>query len=217
MPLWSLLLIIVLAIAIVGMGAYFSLLRPRVRRQEVFAVPEFEVPRIVPGHWREMKSEETPEERQLPRRLTLTDLTEGAKIVREFVAALHERDLDRVLSMYAEDADLVAPDGTYKGKEEIKRYWTWVFETNSALTFTDSGIGIMVQGNKAVYEHLVSGTTKGIKWQRPTLGVYEFNEGRVQHHRMVYDRLVPVKQAARGRLARTIVNSIAKRVGKGLR
>lgn len=137
-------------------------------------------------------------------------------IMREFVGALYKRDLDKALSLCAEDADWVTPEGTYRGREEIKRYWTWVMQINSDLACKDSGIGIIAQGNNAVYEHLVSGTTNRMKYQMPVMCVYEFSDGKIQHIRTVYDRLIVAKQAAKGSLAKWLVNSIVKQAEKGL-
>jgi ketosteroid isomerase-like protein len=179
-PLWAWLLVILLGAGVVGIGFYFRRRRPVVRPKEAIVVPEFAAPRIVPGHWRVGQSEETP--------------ADGTKIVRDFIDALHQKDLDKALALYEDDADMVTPEGAYHGRPEIQRYWTRVFATDSGLNFTDAGIGIMVQGNKAVYEYLVSGAVKGKGWQRPALDVYEFNNGKVRRHRIVYGRLVPAKK-----------------------
>jgi hypothetical protein len=79
MPLWALALIILFGIAAVGAGAYFGLLRLMARRQKVTAVPGVMVPQVITGQWREIESEETSRERQLPRKLVLPESTSWAK------------------------------------------------------------------------------------------------------------------------------------------
>lgn len=138
-------------------------------------------------------------------------------VVRDFVGALFKPDLDKVLSMCAEDVEWVTPQGTFQRKDGVKRYWTWVTATNSDLTYSDSGIRVMVQGDKAVYEHVIGGKFKGMKWQIPVMCAYEFKDGKVQHLRTVYDRLALAKQAAKGCFAKRIVNSVVKQTEQGLR
>lgn len=137
-------------------------------------------------------------------------------LIRDRAEAVVKKDVEKALSFFAEDATLVTPEGTFKGKEEIKRYYAWVFQSEPELTATDTGIGIMVQGNKAVHEHIYESTTEGMKWQTPGTCVYEFSDEKIQHLRVLYDRLSIAKQVARGWLAKRVVNSIVKRAEKGL-
>ncbi len=59
----------------------------------------------------------------------------------------------------------VAPDGTFKGKEEVKRLLTGEAQATPELKIKDAGIGIMVKGNKAVYEYDIEGiTSEGMKF-----------------------------------------------------
>ena len=138
-------------------------------------------------------------------------------MVRDFVGALFGLELDKMLSMCAEDVEWTAPHGTFQGKDGVKRYWTWVTKTNSDLTCTDSGVGVIVADDKAVYEHVVGGTFKGMKWQVLTLCAYEFKDGKVHRLRTVFDRLALAKQAAKGWFPKIMVNSIVKQMEKGLR
>jgi len=137
-------------------------------------------------------------------------------IMRDFVQAAEKKDVEKALSFLAEDAVYVTPEGTFKGKEELKRYLTWLAQVSPETTIRDAGIGIMVKGNKAVFEHLIEGTYEGMKYQVPTLCVYEFSDDKIQNLRTVQDRLSIVKQVAKGWFARMVVNSIIKRAEKGL-
>lgn len=137
-------------------------------------------------------------------------------IMRDFVKAFTKRDVEKAVSFFAEDAVWTTPEGTFKGKEELKRYLTWLAQSTPDLTVTDSGIGIMVQGNKGVYEHIFAGTTEGMRGEMLVMCVYEFSDEKIQHARSVYDRLSLAKQVAKGWFAKRIVNSIVKRAEKGL-
>lgn len=138
-------------------------------------------------------------------------------VIRDFSDAVAKGDVEKALSFFAEDATWVNPVGTFKGKEELKRYLTWQAELISDLTIMEAGVRIMLLGDKAVQEQVVAGTTEGMKWQAPAVSVYEFSDDKIQHLRCVYDRLSMLQQAAKGWVAKRIVSSIVKRAEKGLR
>lgn len=138
-------------------------------------------------------------------------------IMRDFVKAFTKRDVEKAVSFFTEDATWTTPEGTFKGKEELKRYLTWLAQSTPDLTVTDSGIGIMVQGNKGVYEHIFAGTREGVRGEMLVMCVYEFSDEKIQHARSVYDRLSLAKQVSKGWLAKRVVNCVVKRAEKGLR
>ncbi len=45
-------------------------------------------------------------------------------IMRNFVKAIEENNVEKALSFLTDDADYVTPEGTFKGKEEFRRYLT---------------------------------------------------------------------------------------------
>jgi ketosteroid isomerase-like protein len=138
-------------------------------------------------------------------------------IMRDYIKVLAARDVEKALSFFAEDATLVAPDGTFKGKGELKRYLTRMGQVTPDLKVTETGIKIMVQGNTGVYEHVLSGTSEGMKWEALAMCVYEFTGDKIQNLREVYDRLLIAKQTVKGMLAKKAVNSIVNAFEKGLR
>jgi len=137
--------------------------------------------------------------------------------IRSFVEAFAKRDVEKTLSFLSEDATWVAPEARFVGKDEIRRFLTWNATRVQELSFTDAGFGIMVQGNKAVYEYMLRGTSGGLRWEVPAVCVYEFSGDRIQHHRVYYDRLVVAKQAAKGWIPKRVVNAVVKGWEKGLR
>jgi len=138
-------------------------------------------------------------------------------IIRSFVEAVEKRDEEKTLSFLAEDAVWVAPEGTFKGKEEIKRLLTWMAQSARDIKFRDTGIGIMVKGNKAVYEYVIEAvTSEGITFETPGICVYEFSDEKIEQHRVLYDRLSIGKQVAKGWFAKRVVNSLIARGEKGL-
>ena len=138
-------------------------------------------------------------------------------MMRKFKDAYNKKNLEKILSFFAKDADLVNPNGVFKGKEEIKNYFRWVFEINSDQKIIESGVKIMAEEDKAVYEHILEGSFEGMKYQILALCIYESKGDKFQHLRSTYDRLSMAKQLAKGPIAKTAVNTIIKRMEKGLK
>jgi len=137
-------------------------------------------------------------------------------IMRDFVKAIEEQNVEKALSFLTDDADYTTPEGTFKGKEELRRYLTWGIRTTPNQKVKDAGIGIIVKGNRAVFEHIVEGTYEGTRYEALTICVYEFSDEKIQHLRTVVDRLSIAKQVAKGWFAKRIMNSIIVRAEKGL-
>ena len=138
--------------------------------------------------------------------------------VRCFVEAYARRDVEKMLSFLTEDVVWVLLEGTFKGKEEVKRYLTWETRRMPDFKIRDAGIGIMVKGNKAVYEHVFEGSTPDGRRCReiPAIAVYEFSGEKIQQLHRYYDRLSMSKQVAKGWFERMIVGTIVNRWKKGL-
>jgi uncharacterized protein (TIGR02246 family) len=138
-------------------------------------------------------------------------------MMRKFKDAFNKKDLEKTLSVFAEDADWVNPNGEFKGKEEIKKYFKWVFEINPDQKIIESGVKIIAEEDKAVYEHILEGSFEGMKYQILALCIYEFKGSKFQHLRSAFDRLFLAKQLAKGPIAKTAVNTIINRMEKGLK
>jgi uncharacterized protein (TIGR02246 family) len=138
------------------------------------------------------------------------------RIIRNFKDALNKKDIEESLSFFTEDADLVDPNGVFKGKEEIKNYFKWILETSPDHKSIESGVKIIAEEDRAAYEHILEGSYEGMKYQILALCIYEFKGDKIQHIRTVYDRLSMAKQLAKGKITKTAVNSIINRMEKGL-
>ena len=55
---------------------------------------------------------------------------------------------------------------------------------------TETGIGIITQGDTGVIEHKLSGTSNGMKWESPAVCIYEFKNGKIANVRAFYDAIV---------------------------
>ena len=138
-----------------------------------------------------------------------------ASIMREFVKTLGKEDIEKTLSYFTEDGVWINPNGTFKGKEELRRYLTVMSESMQDVTVTECGNGIIVQGNKAFFEHVIAGTMKGERAEVLAMCAYEFSGDKIKESRTTYDRLSMAQQAATG-LGKWMVNLIVKQAEKGL-
>lgn len=139
-----------------------------------------------------------------------------AGIMRDLIKSLETGDVEKTLSLFAEDGVWVNPNGTFKGREELKRYMTSSAQSMQEVKITETGNKIIVQGDRAFYEHEIAATIEGKRVEGLAMCAYEFTNDKIQEVRTVYDRLLIAKQAAKGWLAKTLVNSIVKQAEKGL-
>ncbi len=139
-------------------------------------------------------------------------------LIRNFLDAHMKMDVDGTLSFFAENTIWQTNEGIFKGKAEVKRYLIWMYKVNREIKFKDAGIGLVVKGNKAVYEYMTEGVSyQGTKYETPGVCIYEIDDGKIKQHRILEDRLSIAKQAAKGTVQKRLVNSIVNAMEKGLR
>ena len=139
-------------------------------------------------------------------------------IIRNILEAYNKKDLTSMLSFFADDATYIRSEGTFRGKEEIKRYYTWNYSNHSEISLTEKSI--VVEGDMAVLEWAFEGTSVrgGSKKARlQGLDLFEFKNGKVQKVHIYQDRLLTAKQLASGWFEKTIINAVINRMEKGLR
>jgi uncharacterized protein (TIGR02246 family) len=136
-------------------------------------------------------------------------------VIRDLIDSLEKKDMNRALSFFTDDATWFTTQGTFRGRDEIKRYLAYM--GNYDLKFTYDGVGILVQGNKAVSQSTYGATYKGTTIKVSNICTYEFSGDRIKNHWAMMDRLSMAKQFATGPIARKIVNSIIAQTEKGLR
>jgi ketosteroid isomerase-like protein len=136
--------------------------------------------------------------------------------LRGFVTALTQGDAEKALSFCTDDVMWEAPEGTFKGRSEVQRYASWSASTIQDMSFSETGVGIIVQGNQAAYEHRFKGTYEGHPVEWLALCVYELVDGKIQSMRTAQDRLAILQQAAKGWLEEALINTLVKRAEKGL-
>jgi ketosteroid isomerase-like protein len=138
---------------------------------------------------------------------------EGA--IRGIQEALNSRDVEKAVSFFADDATMIVCEGTFKGRDEIKRRFTWFLQQWSDLKVT--GKELILEGNRVAHEYVIEATTREAKGRFPGVAIYAFEYGKVQQVHDYYDRLSIAHQLSKGWVARTMVSSIVERMEKGLR
>ena len=139
---------------------------------------------------------------------------EIANIMRDFVQAMAKGDVEKALSFFTEDGVFVTPNGTFKGKDELRRHLSAEAESMQDMTVTETGNGIIVEGNKAFFEHIIGGTVQGRRAEVLAMCAYEFSDGKIKEVRSAFDRLSLAQQAAKGWLPKMLVNFIVKKMEK---
>ena len=132
-----------------------------------------------------------------------------------FLKAWTTGDTKQALSFFADDAVWITPNGTFKDKENIERYLTWVNSTTEDYQITETGVGMIVQGDTLIVEHDLSGTTNGMKWVLPAVCIDEFKNGKVVKSRSYFDVLSQAQQVTNG-IPKWMVNMVVNASRKGL-
>jgi uncharacterized protein (TIGR02246 family) len=140
-----------------------------------------------------------------------------AGIMREFVKAMAAGDVEKTIAYFSEDAVMTNPYGTFKGKEAIKSNLTGMSRNMKDMKITETGNGIIVKGDKAFFEHVISGTFQGKKYEMLAICAYEFSGEKIKNIRTVYDRLLTAQQVVKGWPAKPIVNMVVKQSEKAMK
>lgn len=140
-----------------------------------------------------------------------------AEILEELIKPEVAADVEKTLSYYTEDAVMTNPYGTFKGKDVIKHLMTTTYQNMKDIKFTETGNGIIVQGNKAFVEQVTSATFQGKKCEFLTMCAYEFAGDKIKAIRNVYDRLLIAQQVAKGWPAKPLINMIVRQSEKAMK
>ena len=137
-------------------------------------------------------------------------------IMREFVKTMSDGDVEKTLAYFTEDGVWVTPNGTARGKDELRRYLAGMYDQMKDMKVKECGNGIIVQGNKAFFEHIIAGTMQGKRAEGLAMCAYEFEGDKIKETRTTWDRLSMAQQVVSG-LPKMMVNMMVKQAEKGLR
>ena len=119
-------------------------------------------------------------------------------IIRSFLQASAARDVNKAASLLADDAVMVSWGTTFKGKASIRKYLESMIANTRDNKITETGVGIVAQGDTAIVEHIIGGTVKGKKFNTPAVCIYEIRNNKIQMIRGFNDRLDMARQATTG-------------------
>mgnify|MGYP001087852559 CR=1 FL=1 len=137
-------------------------------------------------------------------------------LITSFREAVSSSDVEKVLSLFADDATFIRPEGTFKGKEEIKRSFIWLLGHYSKFTLTE--IDLIVTVDKAALEFLAENTTTdGMKQHSLGMLAFHFRKGKIWQVHDYYDRLLVAQQLAKEWLDKRILGYVVSRMEEGLR
>jgi uncharacterized protein (TIGR02246 family) len=140
-------------------------------------------------------------------------------LVRGVVDAFNRKDLEGLLFLFADDAVMIRPEGIFRGKDEIKRFYAWNFASYLQNTLVEKDF--VIEGDQVVLEFVSEATVvrsdKELKQHLPGMVLFEFKNGKVQQVHDYYNKLLSAQQLANGWFEKTIVNGVVKRMEKGLR
>jgi ketosteroid isomerase-like protein len=138
------------------------------------------------------------------------------EIMHTFLKYFAEMDVEKALSLCTDDVTWATPFGFFEGKEEVKRYLDWMGNDFKEIKVTETGPGILAQGDAASYEHHISGILKGEHVDFLAMCTYKFSGDQVKEMKTVFDRLAIAEQATSTWLPKKIVNTLVNQLNKGL-
>jgi SnoaL-like domain len=98
---------------------------------------------------------------------TTDELRQGelARRAEEFRIASQDRDVERMLALFADDAEVTMAPGTFRGKAVIRKFFEWEVRMALVATSCDAGLGMVVVGRSVVWECQISPS-----WRRSPRG-----------------------------------------------
>jgi uncharacterized protein (TIGR02246 family) len=140
-------------------------------------------------------------------------IEENRRILSDLHAAINNRDLDKAMSLFADDASwIVMPGATCYSKDEIRKYLQKIMKSYEKFFLRDIHPPV-VSGEMATHEYMIEVKMKdGREGAGPSVVVAEFRNGRITQIRNYIDKLEAAKQLAKGTLAKRTVARIAKQV-----
>jgi ketosteroid isomerase-like protein len=124
---------------------------------------------------------------------------ELARRVEDYRTAYQARDVGGMLALFADDAELTAAPGTFRGKAAIRKFLEWDARVSPAAAIHDTGLGVLVVGRSVVWERQVLETAEGVPFREDAVTILEFDDaGLIRRYRSYYDKLRVLDQITSG-------------------
>jgi uncharacterized protein (TIGR02246 family) len=140
-------------------------------------------------------------------------MDDNRRIASDLHTALNNRDLDKAMALFADDATfIVMPGATCYTKDEIRKYFEKSMKTFEKFIFKDIHPPV-ASGNMVTHEYMHEVRMRdGREGQVPAVVVLEMRDGKITQVRYYIDKLEAAKQMAKGPIAKRAVASVAKQV-----
>ncbi len=123
--------------------------------------------------------------------------SELARRAKEFRSASQDRDVERMMTLFADDAEAAMEPGTFRGKAAVRERFEWEVQLSPVATSHDTGLGMVVVGRSVVWEHQVSETVHGVSYTTDAVTILEFDDaGLIRRYRSYYDKVPVMEQIA---------------------
>lgn len=131
--------------------------------------------------------------------------------------AFNSHDIEKILSLTAEDSAWMTSSGTFIGEAEVRRYLVWFFEAIRDFKLHETGIGMVAKDRRGVFEYDVTGTVDKKHVEFPGYSTYEFDESdKLKSKKIIFDRLGLAEMVADDIVSKKVVHTVAKKVQEGL-
>lgn len=140
------------------------------------------------------------------------DIRQAAKQLDD---AVEQKDVETVLSCFADDGEVQLGGVTLHGKEGLQRGLAWLYDRLGAIKFQP--VTILVEGN-TFFEEFVMKTRKepGHELQITAAEVLVYEGGKVKSLRVYLDRLALARAVATGIVEKWIVRKLDQLSLRGL-
>ncbi len=137
------------------------------------------------------------------------------EVAMEFDNAIEARDVDAIIDAFTEDCEIELMGVTLSGKEGVRRWANWLFNSIPVIKFTP--VVIMVNEGVFFEEFIVTSTLpngKVVKSKQSEVLVYE--NYKIKSLRIYFDRLDFSDFVIRDFLSKRIVKMLKSRSQSGL-
>ena len=124
---------------------------------------------------------------------------ENVEVVRQLIAALNERDVDRYLSFCTPEVELGVPttplEGAIRGPEGVREYFAAIEEASTKFRVEVGRIQTVSRDRVLVFGQLEVVTTGGVALDRPITNLYDLVAGKLRRVDVYFDRNEAVEAA----------------------
>ena len=137
------------------------------------------------------------------------------RVAKELDDAVEQKDIEKVLSCFADDCEVELGGVTLRGKDGLRQGLTWLYDRLGTVEFEP--VTILVEGD-TFFEEFVMKTRKqpGAEFQTGAAEVLVYEDGRVKSLRLYLDRLALARALAKGVVEKWVVRKLDQLSLRGL-